>query len=160
MGEREDIAELLVDSDAGSPAGFAIALHIKFASPTYLFQTYAKRWMDHYAAQGLMVHDPTVQWGLQNIGRVPWYDLQDIDSQGVLNQAKNFGLMSGFVVSVFKADSKSIASFARADREFSEAEMDHLQALLDDLHMSTLDASALTERDQQALTDLSNRLTH
>ena len=77
--QRASIAALLHEIDRLSPAGFAVAMHIRFTRPTYLFQTYAKRWMDHYSAKGMVVHDPLVHWGLQNVGRIRWSELEAID---------------------------------------------------------------------------------
>ena len=75
MNRKESIAALLHELDQRSPSGFAIALHVVFTRPTYLFQTYAKPWMDHYSEAGLVMHDPVVRWGLQNVGRLRWSDL-------------------------------------------------------------------------------------
>src|SRR6478752_7752848 len=83
MRRTENIAELLHQLDQLSPSGFAIALHIRFTRPTYLFQTYAKPWMDHYSQAGLVMHDPVVRWGLQNTGHRLWSQLSDIDEIGV-----------------------------------------------------------------------------
>ena len=160
MNQRASIATLLQALDQGSPEGFAIALHIRFLTPTYLFQSYSKRWMDYYSSQGLMMHDPTVRWGLQNIGHIRWTDLEAIDTVGVLEKAKDFGIMNGATVSLLVSGSRSIASFARADREYDEAEMDELQDDLVQLHRATLDAGRLSESDRRALTELSIRLSH
>jgi len=160
MTQTASIAALLEDLDRRSPAGFAVALHIRFTSPTYLFQTYPKRWLDHYSAAGLVVHDPTVHWALNNVGHVRWTDLEAIDSRGVLEQAKDFGIMNGVAVSVLVSGSRSIASFARADREFSDAESAELEDVLAELHRGTSGLGELSESDQRALTELSIRLTH
>jgi LuxR family transcriptional regulator, quorum-sensing system regulator SdiA len=160
MGQRASIAALLHDLDQQSPAGFAIALHIRFTTPTYLFQTYPKRWMDYYSSAGLVVHDPTVHWGLQNVGHVRWADLEAIDGEGVLEKAKDFGIMNGVAISVFMSGSRSIASFARADREYEEIEMAELEDVLAQLHRATIGLSQLSESDQRALTELSIKLTH
>ena len=160
MAQRVSIAALLHELDQRSPAGFAIALHIRFTTPTYLFQTYPARWMDHYSSAGLVVHDPTVHWGLQNVGHVRWADLEAFDSRGVLEKAKDFGIMNGVTISVVVSGSRSIASFARADRDYDEAEMEELQDILAELHRATLGLGQLSEADQQALTMLSIRLTH
>ena len=109
MTQRASIAALLHDLDQRSPAGFAIALHIRFTTPTYMFQTYPKRWMDHYSSAGLVVHDPVVHWGLHNVGHIRWTDLEAIDSKGVLEQAKDFGIMNGVAIAVVMAGSRSIA---------------------------------------------------
>jgi LuxR family transcriptional regulator len=160
MTQRATIAALLQDLDQRSPAGFAIALHIRFTTPTYLFQTYPRRWMDHYSAAGLVVHDPLVRWGLQNVGRKRWSDLEAIDSNGVLEQAKDYGLMNGVTVAVLIAGSRTIAGFARADREYDDTEMQELEELITRLHHETIGLGHLSARDQRALTELSIKLTH
>ncbi|MFO1210230.1 MAG: autoinducer binding domain-containing protein [Amaricoccus sp.] len=160
MSQKERIAALLHEFDERSPAGFAIALHVRFTRPTFLFQTYPKRWMDHYSAAGLVMHDPTVRWGLSNAGHIRWSELEDFDPRGVLEQAKDYGIMNGVAISVVTAGSRSIASFARADRDFSDAEVAELEVRLSPLHAETENLGRLSERDRQALVELSVRLTH
>lgn len=160
MTRRVSIAALLQDLDLRSPAGFAIALHIRFTRPTYLFQTYSKRWMEHYSAAGMVVDDPVVRWGLQNIGRVRWTELEAIDGMGVIEQGKDFGLMNGVAISVVRMASRSIGGFARADRDYDEHEMAQLEDALTELHDVTADLLELSAGDRQALTELSIRLTH
>ena len=159
MNQRASIAAMLHEFDDRSPAGFAIALHIRFTTPTYLFQTYPKGWLDHYSSTGLVVNDPVVRWGFGNVGRIRWTDLEAIDSMGVLEQAKDFGLMNGVAISTVISESRSIAGFARADREYEEMEIDALEAGLARLHRETIGPSPLSASDQQALTELSIRLT-
>jgi LuxR family transcriptional regulator len=160
MTQRASIAALLHEIDRRSPAGFAVAMHIRFTRPTYLFQTYAKRWMDYYSAMGMVVHDPLVHWGLQNVGRIRWSDLEAIDSHGVLEAAKDFGLMNGASIAVLIAGSRSISGFARADREYTDPEMADLEDILAELHLATAGLGDLSESDQSALTELSIKLTH
>lgn len=160
MTQRARIAALLQDLDQRSPAGFAIALHIRFTTPTYLFQTYPKRWMDHYSLAGLVVHDPIVHWGFHNAGHIRWSDLAAIDSHGVMEQAKDFGLMNGAAISVLISGSRSIAGFARADRDYDEPEMKALHDALAQLHTATIGLSQLSKSDRHALTELSIKLTH
>jgi LuxR family transcriptional regulator, quorum-sensing system regulator SdiA len=101
-----------------------------------------------------------VHWALNNLGHIRWTDLEEIDAQGVLEQAKDFGIMNGVAISVFLSGSRSIASFARADREYEQTEMEQLEDLLAQLHEATAGMGALSESDRQALTELSIRLTH
>ena len=159
MTPRASIAALLQDLDQRSPAGFAIALHVHFTTPTYLFQGYPSRWLEYYSAEGLVVSDPTVHWGLQNLGHIRWVDLEAIDPQGVLEKAKDFGLMNGVAIAVALSGTRSIGSFARADRDYDEEEMRELEALLSELHIATIGRSELSARDRRALTELSIRLT-
>jgi len=160
MTQKASIAALLHEMDSRSPSGFALALHVQFTRPTFLFQTYAKRWMDRYSSAGMVVHDPLVHWGLQNSGRVRWSDLEAIDTHGVLESAKDFGLMNGSCVSFVDAGSRTIGGFARADRDFTDAEVDSLEADLRRLHRATLHMRSLSSADERALTALSIRLTH
>ena len=160
MTKRASIAALLHDLDRRSPAGFAIALHIRFTRPTYLFQSYAKRWMEHYSSAGFVMHDPVVRWGLQNVGRIRWSELESIDSGGVLESAKDFGMMNGVGIALVISGSRSIGGFARADREFEEDEIEELEDALARLHRATIGLERLSARDQEALVQLSIRLTH
>ncbi len=159
MSSRASIAALLLDLDQRSPAGFAIALHIRFTTPTYMFQTYSRRWMDHYSSSGLVMHDPVAHWGLQNVGRIRWGDLEAIDPNGVMDAAKNFGLMNGVAIATVQSGSRSIAGFARADRDYDDAEIAALEDAFARLHDATLGPGRLSERDAKALSELSVRLT-
>lgn len=159
MTRRASIAAVLHELDQKCPAGFAAALHIRFTRPTYLFQTYAQRWNDHYSSTGAHMHDPVVRWGLQNTGRIRWSDLEPYDETGFLEEAKDFGLMNGVGFGVLIGDSRSIVACARADRDFTEAETDELERLVIELHNLTAGPGRLTPADEQALTELSIRLT-
>ena len=57
--------------------------------------------------------------------------------------------------------SRSIGGFARADRDYDEAEIDELEELLSRLHTEDRRPRASSApRDQRALTELSIKLTH
>lgn len=154
------IAALLGDLDHRSPAGFAVALHIRFTAPTYLFQTYPRRWLDYYSATGLVMHDPTVGWGMSNTGHVRWSDLEAIDRHEVLERAKDFGLMNGVTIATVTSGSRSIGSFARADRDFEAREVAELEAIFFELHCAAAGPEPLSAGERRALADLSVRLTH
>lgn len=156
---RASVAALLHDLDRRSPAGCAIGLHIRFTTPRYMFQSYPKRWMDQYSSSGLMVQDPTVRWGMSNVGWVRWGDLEGIDSHGVLDRAKDYGIMNGVTIALLIEGSRSIASFARSDRDYEADEIEELGQDFKDLHRATANLQALSEADQLALKDLSVRLT-
>lgn len=160
MAHRTSIALILRELDHRSPAGLAIALHIRFTTPAYLFQTYPKRWMDHYSEHGMVVNDPTVHWGVQNLGRIRWAELERLDSAGVLEAAKDFGLMNGVTIAMLRGGTRTIASFARADRDYEEPEMEELEDLLTELHELTTGLPKLSEDDRRALRELPVRLTH
>ena len=157
---RASVAALLHDLDRRSPAGCAIGLHIRFTTPRYMFQSYPKRWMDQYSSSGLLLQDPTIRWGMSNVGWILWRDLERIDSQGVLERAKDYGIMNGVTIALLIEGSRSIASFARSDRDYDASEIAELKLVFADLHEATANVEALTDADRLALKDLSVRLTH
>jgi LuxR family transcriptional regulator len=154
------VAALLHDLDRRSPAGCAIGLHIAFTTPRYMFQSYPKRWMDYYSGSGLLMQDPTIRWGMNNVGRILWGDLEAMDTAGVLERAKDFGIMNGVTIALYAGGTRSIASFARSDRDYEPEEIAELESLLDELHRATASVEALNDEDRSALQELSVRLTH
>lgn len=131
------IVDKLASLQSASPAGFAIALHIRFMAPSLLLQTYPKSWTDHYSQMGLVMSDPTVAWGFENEGSVRWSQLTDQDTNGVLAQAADHGLRFGLTCVAANADSRSIAGFTRPDREFTDQEIASLVMQTKSLHDQT-----------------------
>lgn len=160
MTESAAIGNLLESIGEASPAGFAIALHIQFTSPRYLFQGYRREWIEHYSRNGLVLSDPTVRWGFENLGMIRWSDLAKDDAAGVLESAAAYGLSHGFTAAIERSGSRSVASFARGDREFDDAEMAGIEGLLAQLHDSTLGAKTLSPGDHAVLRRISVFLTH
>jgi LuxR family transcriptional regulator len=159
MQKRTNIANLVGQLGEESPAGFAVALHIAYATPTFLFQSYPPEWMEEYSARGLHLQDPTVAWGFSHTGAVRWSKLHDLDSAGVFRRARDFGLEYGVTLAVM-TESRTVASFARSDREFTDDEIDQLSDLLHQLHDETGGRRELSSNDRDALRGMSIRLTH
>lgn len=160
MDKKLSVASLLAGMDANCPSGFAIALHIEFTSPTFLFQTYPKQWIDIYTKRGLVLNDPTVRWGFENTGTIRWRNLVDQDDANVMQMAHEFGLNYGFTAALVSEGSRTVASFARSDRDYLDAEINELRDQLRTLHNETQGLDALSESDLQALRKMSIRLTH
>lgn len=152
--------QLLSKLRARSPAGFAIALHVQFTTPRYLLQAYRKDWIDYYSAGSLVMQDPTVHWAFANNGAVRWSDLKDQDTAGVLTAAARFGLKYGVAVALDDGGSKTMASFARDDREMSELDIAGLSADLRALHNRTLGSMILAPDIHDTLRQMSIFLTH
>lgn len=159
MSSASEIVGILGTLKSIAPAGYAIALHIQFTTPKYLFQSYPKEWVDKYSQEGLVLHDPTVRWGFGNTGAIRWSELVADDTAGVLTAARPFGLGFGLTVSLAGSPRKTIASFARSDREFTDAEVTQVSALLADLVEKTIAPGALTDQDQEFLRKMSVAVT-
>lgn len=160
MGNISEVKQLLNEVAQFAPRGYAIALHVKFTTPKYLFQTYSSDWMNEYSRRGFVIHDPTVKWGLQNDGIVDWSDLADSDTADVLGQAKAFGLNFGVTMAGHEDGSKSIGSFSREDRTFSADEKDALSAVFVRLQKETAEVDPPDTDFEADLKRLSVELTH
>jgi len=134
-----------------SPAGYAIGLHIKLTAPKFLIQTYSRDWTEYYATHRMLQRDPTLYWAMTNIGSIRWADLADEDTSGVLTAAADHGLAFGLVVAVGAPGSKSLANLARNDRAFTDAEIDKITPLVNQLHTRTADESLLSVKDRTTL---------
>ena len=133
----------LDDAAALAPAGYALAFHIRYAAPTFLLQTYPKAWTSYYSLHALVMSDPTVAWGFTHEGMCRWSDLTD-DPARVMERAADHDLNYGLVCAIETNDSRSFGSFARADREFTDAEAQTLNDVLKDLHDATRNVSDLS----------------
>jgi LuxR family transcriptional regulator, quorum-sensing system regulator SdiA len=154
------IRSLLRQLTQAAPAGFAIALHVRLVTPTYLFQTYPKDWLDYYSQKGLVMQDPTVHWGFDNLGSIRWSDLAHLDTVGILPKAAEHGMKFGFTAAVEAGDSRSLSSFTRNDRDFTNAEMAAITSQVDELHRLTAQARPLSAETRDALRQMSIHFTH
>lgn len=134
-------------------AGFALAFHIQYTRPTFLFQSYPDAWIREYSEKGMVMSDPTVHWGFENDGYLRWSDLSVQDSAGVLDRAAAHDLNFGVTCAFGGNDSRSMCSFARSDREFSDDECAALLQSMQVLHQETTGLAALDANLLKTLTD-------
>ncbi len=160
MTGQDVIQDKLVALKNLAPAGYAVALHVHFTAPTFLFQTYDREWLEYYSKKGLVMTDPTVHWGFENRGAVDWADLAESDTQGVMTEAANYGLKFGMTCSFGDESRPSIGSFARGDRAFNPDEAQELGQHLADLHALTDNLKVLSPETAEALRKLSIEYTH
>ena len=145
-----------------APSGFAVALHIRYTAPRFLFQNYPRRWRDHYSKMGLVMFDRTVAWGLSHEGAVRWSDLEaaaSTEERRVFDAARRHGLNFGLTVAMADGSTRSIGSAARGDREFTDDECADILSCVSDLHEATGADQHLTEADHATLHRLSIHLT-
>jgi LuxR family transcriptional regulator len=116
---------------------YALGLHVRFANPTLVYQTYPQAWIDFYNDEGLVFVDPAVRWAMAQSGVCDWSDLAAADGAGVFGHAARFGLVYGKVVSVGDGASRSIGFFTRADRVIADDEIAQAAEILTALHDAT-----------------------
>lgn len=134
-----------------APAGYFVGLHIRFTSPLMTFQTYDQVWMDHYTNNGYVLRDPMTAWGFSTTGAIRWSDSSLPDPFGLFKEAASFGLRYGATVSFGPISSRTIASVARADREFSDDEISRVEKIVQRLHVMTEPPDELTKAQIEAL---------
>jgi LuxR family transcriptional regulator, quorum-sensing system regulator SdiA len=134
-----------------APAGYFVGLHIRFTTPLFSFQTYERAWIDHYTENGYALRDPVTMWGFSETGTIRWSDPRLPDPFGIFAEAARYGLHFGATISCGPIKSRTVASFARSDREFSDAEIAAAQTIVLRLHDMTEPPEELTQAQVEAL---------
>ena len=160
MEQKTEIKRILTLLQTASPSGFAIAFHIRFTTPDFLFQTYPKAWIDRYSEQGMVMKDPIVRWGFVQTGAIRWSKLEQDDEFGVIAQSRDFGMNYGIASATEDGGSRSVAGFARSDREFTDAEIASLGEALAELHALTANKDGMSDSLRDYLQEMSVKFTH
>jgi LuxR family transcriptional regulator, quorum-sensing system regulator SdiA len=157
---EDHIRDCLSRLKEAAPSGFAIALHVRLVTPTYLFQTYPKEWIDYYSQNGLVMQDPTVHWGFENLGTVRWSDLAHLDQAGIIAKAAQHGMCHGFTCAVEAGGTRSLSSFTHGARDFTDAEIAGIASEVEALHGLTAKAQPLSAQTRDGLTRMSIQFSH
>jgi len=160
MADISKVKSLLEQIENLSPSGFAIAFHIRLTSPDFLFQTYPKDWIDTYSEKGYVMVDPIVRWGFTETGSIRWSKLGDLDDKNILEQSLAYGMAYGVAIATETEGSRSVAGFARNDREYTDGEIDALSQHVQDLHAQTQTKTGMDSELRAQLHDLSVQMTH
>lgn len=134
-----------------APSGFFFALHIRFALPLLHHQTYDPRWIDKYTEEAFALRDPIIAWGFSTTGTARWSEIAIPDPFGIIEQAKAYDMIYGFAVACGPIKSRTIASASRADREFTEREIEDFAAIIRNLHDLTEPPTSLSKAQMDAL---------
>lgn len=151
MQLKTDLSESLSHLDMLAPSGYGLGLHIRNGTPYMLLRTYDPEWSAKYADEGYMMVDPLVFWGVQNEGVIRWSELEVPDPHNVLMQAATYGAKYGVAISIGPISSRSIGGFSRSDREYMDAEVQHLLNVVTKLHFDTRPPESLTQAQRAAL---------
>jgi LuxR family transcriptional regulator len=134
-----------------APQGFYIGLHIRFTSPLMSYQTYDPAWVNHYTENGFVLRDPMTAWGFSTTGTIRWSDDRLRDPFGLFKEAAKYGLKYGVTVACGPIRSRTVCSFARDDREFTDQEIAVIEAIVLRLHDMTEPPEQLTRAQVEAL---------
>ncbi len=101
-----------------------------------------------------------MHWAFESTGAIRWRDLTDDDPNGVMMQAKRFGMGYGFTLSIREPGTRSLGGFARNDRDYLDFEIDEIDGRMKQLHQATDGLTELSAADRNALKRMSIRMTH
>lgn len=151
MSPANDLNQLLAQLRALSPKGYAAGLHIRFAAPLITSHTYDEEWLRIYTSRAYALRDPLIFWGLSCEGSTRWSEIQLPDPFDIFGQAAQFGLNFGCAVACGPLTSRTIVGAAREDREFTDAEIAAIQALVWKMHEIAQPPDELTKAQVEAL---------
>ncbi len=160
MSERKVVSVLLDELEQLAPMGYSVGLHIRFATPMVYKSSYPARWVEHYNLHSYYLRDPLVFWGIGVEGTTRWSSIPLPDPFGVLKKAAAHGLSYGAVSSYGPITSRSIVGVARADREFTDDELETLRELTIQLHVAAKPPSDLSKAQIEALQCVANGDRH
>lgn len=153
MTERQSFDRELWALGKCTPAGYYIGLHIRLATPWISYTTYDPVWMEHYTVNAYGMRDPMTAWGFSTVGAKRWSEISKSipDPFGIMADAASHGLKYGVHVATGPISSRTICGAARSDREFSDQEIDRIEALVQQLDKLTAPPDSLTPAQVEAL---------
>lgn len=137
-----------------APAGFYVGLRVGYSFPEEELNALDPGWIETYTQLGLVMQDPAMRWVYANSGAVRWSELDLPDPAGVIELARKAGLSWGATVAFCRpedAGRRSYAMLFRADRNFTQDELDAAFALLRKLHVGPEAGPPLTEAELEAI---------
>jgi LuxR family transcriptional regulator, quorum-sensing system regulator SdiA len=143
--------EILAQIGGLCDTGFALAIHIRFTRSALLYRTYDPKWIEHYSEKGYFLSDPVVHWGLTNEGAVDWDALMAQDTEGVLSDARRFGLSNGWTFAVGPATSRTISGHTKSGAAFTPDARRKIEALVTQAHDLTNDIDSMDLGTVEAL---------
>lgn len=151
MSSKANIDLLFLRLGRIAPEGFFVALHIRFAAPLLYHLTYNKKWVERYTERAYALRDPIIAWGFMGNGSARWSQIRIPDPFNIMGEAREYGMVYGLAVSHGPIKSRTIASAARSDGEFSEDEISRFATIVGQLHEMTEPPTSLTRAQIDAL---------
>lgn len=123
---------LISDIKNLAPAGFRVVRNAAITDTIIDFvDGHPEEWAKVYTDGGFVMGDPVFLWSALKRGVIRWSEIEIADFHGVLEKAKEYGLNFGVVASRLENGRISLLSVARSDREYTDAEVDLCNNLLE-----------------------------
>ncbi|MBK6467551.1 MAG: autoinducer binding domain-containing protein [Rhodobacter sp.] len=158
--QKKQLTELYEELHNLAPEGYAVGLHIRFATPLVYHNCYPAGWVEHYNSHSYYLRDPLVFWGIGTTGTRRWSEIPLPDPFGLLKKAVAYGMRYGAVSSYGPITSRSMAGVTRSEREFTDEEMARLADITARLHIAAKPPSELSKPQIEALQCIANGDRH
>ncbi|WP_375692022.1 helix-turn-helix transcriptional regulator [Pseudooceanicola sp. LIPI14-2-Ac024] len=156
----DELTPLFLEMDSLCEDGYNCGFHFRYSRPTIVRGTYREDWRIHYALNKFILADPGVVWGIANTGTARWSEIDLQDPLGVMGEAARFGYRFGLTLSTGPRESRSLGTAGRADREFSDPEIDAIFDVFLRLHAVVARLPGLKSHQQEVLQLLETGLTY
>jgi LuxR family transcriptional regulator, quorum-sensing system regulator SdiA len=160
MSQGKRLTELYDELRQLAPEGFAVGLHIRFASPLVYYSQYPAAWVEYYNSHSYYLRDPVIFWGIGTAGTRRWSEIPLPDPFDLLKKAATYGMKFGAVSSYGPITSRSMVGITRSEREFTDEEMERLSEITASLHIAAKPPSELTNAQIEALQCIANGDRH
>jgi len=134
MGHFSFLDAGLEKIDRIATAGCFLSLRIRGTTPLVTLHSYPQAWIDQYTENGYVLRDPITTWALTVGGTVRWSAPFLPDPFRIFRKAAEHGLNFGVSITEGPIGARTICSFARGDRELTDAETADVRAIVVDLH--------------------------
>lgn len=135
---------------AVAPAGCFLSLRIRGTTPLVTLHSYPQAWIDQYTENGYVLRDPITTWALTVGGTIRWSAPLLPDPFRIFRKAAEHGLNYGASITEGPIGARTICSFARSDRELTDAEIAAVRGIVADLH-ERVQLPAGLDADQKAV---------
>lgn len=160
QSQSKRLTELYEELNQLAPHGYAVGLHIRFATPLVYHSRYPAKWVEYYNANSYYLRDPMVFWGIGTTGTRRWSEIPLPDPFGLLTKARSYGMNFGAVSSYGPITSRSMTGICRTDREFDDKELEVLADITTRLHIAAKPPSELSKAQIEALECVANGDRH
>jgi LuxR family transcriptional regulator len=117
-----------------APVGCFLSLRIRGTTPLVTLHSYPQAWIDQYTENGYVLRDPITTWALTVGGTIRWSAPLLPDPFRIFRKAAEHGLTFGASITEGPIGARTICSFARGDRELTDAEIAEVRSIVADLH--------------------------
>lgn len=149
-----------------APSGYILILNVRYLTPEFYHTTYDPAWVDLYNRERYAFFDPILLWSTVNTGTRRWSEIGLLGLKAtatrVMEQAKTYGLHFGAILvrkNLAGEGERCMLSASRADREFTDDELEELDAAFCYLMSAVGTHAGLTTSERSALQGLAEGLS-